>query len=141
MNKYPEIERLKNLYTTHNISIKRLVPKYKEGFILAEMTIGAKSWNLYVDDEYEDCSKNNPLVAFYLILSSLEEYQDSLDYLDWCHQNLLDASDLIWLSYYKTLEKTYSEIKIELGEIDSCISSLDYQLRTGIIDALFEYEV
>lgn len=141
MKIYPEIEKLKSIYTAHNISIKRLLPTNKDGFVYAEMTIGTKSWKLYVDDEYEDCTKYNPIVALFLTLFSLEIYHDSVDYLDWCHQNLLDASDIKWLTYYKSLERTYEEIKNELGEIDSCISSLDYQLRTGIFDALFECEV
>ena len=141
MKNFPEIKKLKSIYNAHNIAIKRLKRANREGFVLAEITIDSKVWNIYIDDEYGDCTKNKPLVAFYLMLFSLETYKDSIDYLDWCHQNLLDTSDLNWLDYYKTLETTYSEIKEVLGKIDSCISSLDYQLRTGVIDALFECEI
>ncbi len=84
---------------------------------------------------------NKPLVSFFLVLFSLEIYDDRLDYLDWSKQNLIDSSNVKWLDYYRSLDKTYAEIKSVLGEIDSCISSMDYQLRTGIIDTLIECEV
>ena len=141
MKKYPEIDKLKSIYTAHAISIKILKRANREGFVLAEINIDSKTWNIYIDDEYGDCTKNRPLVAFYLVLFSLETYHDSTDFLDWCRQNLLDASNPGLLDYYKSLKTTYSEIKSVLGGIDSCISSLDYQLRTGVIDALFECEV
>ena len=141
MEKYPEIKKLKKIYLRLNITIKQLMPINKDGFVSVEMSFGNKSWILYVDDEYKDFNVNKPLVSLFLVLLSLEMYDDSLDYLDWCKQNLLDATETIWLDYYKSLDETYAEIKNELGEIDSCISSFDYQLRTGVIDALFECEI
>ncbi len=141
MKTYREIEKLKSVYQSHNIKIKKLKRANFEGFVLAEITIDNHSWKVYVDDEYGDCSKNKPLVAFYLILFSLDVYKDSLDYLDWCNQNQLNASEIKWLDYYKSLDKTYSEIESILGEIDPCIDSFDYQLRNGVIDALFTSKV
>ncbi len=136
MYKYPEIERLKKIWISNTISIKQFPDSKKEDFVFVEMSIRNKSWKLYVDDEYKDFDTNKSLLALFLILFSLEMYDDSCDYLDWCKQNLLDSSDKVWLEYYKSLDKIYTEIKNELGEIDSCISSLDYQLRTGVIDVL-----
>jgi len=141
MNKYPEIEKLKRIYLSQDISINKLEPIDEDWFVLVKMKIGGQSWEIYVDDEYGDFELNKPLVSFFLVLFSLEMYDDSLDYLEWCKQNLIDSSNSKWLDYYKSLEKTYAEIKSIFGEIDSCISSMDYQLRTGIIDTLIECEV
>ena len=141
MEKYPEIEKLKKIYLTHHITIKQLMPINKAGFVFVEMAIRSRTWKLYVDDEYKDFNVNKPLVSLFLALFSLEVYRDSTDYLEWCRQNSLSASETKWLPYYKGLESTYSEIKNILGEIDSCISPLDYQLRTGVIDALIECEI
>ncbi|PHS60691.1 MAG: hypothetical protein COB12_12865 [Flavobacterium sp.] len=141
MKKYQEIEKLKSIYKKNSIQIKPLKRANFEGFVLAEITIEKQSWKIYIDDEYGDCSKDKPLVAFYLMLFSLDVYDDSLDYLDWCNQNKINASDLKWLTYYKSLEKTYSELKHILGDLDPCIDSFDYQIRNGVIDALFASEV
>ncbi len=112
-----------------------------EGFVLAKIMIKNQSWKIYIDDEYGDCSKDKPLVVLYLMLFSLDVYRDSLDYLDWCNQNKINGSDLKWLTYYKSLEKTYFELKQILGDLDPCIDSFDYQIRNGVIDALFASEV
>jgi len=141
MKKYQEIEKLKSIYTKYNIQIKSLKRANNEGFVLAEITIEKQSWKIYIDDEYGDCNKDKPLVALYLMLFSLDVYHDSLDYLDWCNQNKINGSDLKWLTYYKSLEKTYSELKQILGDMDPCIDSFDYQIRNGVIDALFASEV
>jgi len=141
MKNYPEIEKLKTTYQSHSISIKKLKRADLEGFVLAEITINNQSWEIYVDDEYGDCAKNKPLIAFYLILFSLDVYKDSLDFLDWCNQNKLNGSETKWLTYYKTLNKTYTEIKAIIGDMDPCIDSFDYQMRHDIIDVLFAIEV
>lgn len=141
MKTYPEIEKLKSIYLSNHIVIKRLKPANSEGFVLAEITISNQSWNTYVDDEYGDWDKDKPLVSLYLILFSLDVYKDSLDYLDWCNQNKLNGSDTKWLDYYKTLDKTYTEIKTIISDMDPCIDSFDYQMRNDIIDVLFATEV
>ena len=141
MKKYQEIEKLKSIYIEHSIQIKPLKRANNEGFLLAEITIEKQSWKIYIDDEYGDCNKDKPLVALYLMLFSLDVYHDSLDYLDWCNQNKINGSDLKWLTYYKSLEKTYSELKQIIGDMDPCIDSFDYQIRNGVIDALFASEV
>ncbi|MFK5983214.1 MAG: hypothetical protein QM499_09890 [Flavobacteriaceae bacterium] len=141
MKKYPEIEKLKSIYLSHSISIKKMKRANLEGFVLAKISINYKYWEIYVDDEYEDCTKNKPLIALYLVLFSLDVYNDSLDFLDWCNQNKLNGSETKWLTYYKTLDKTYSEIKKNLGDMDPCIDSFDYQMRNEVIDVLFATEV
>ena len=141
MKKYPEIEKLKSIYQSHSISIKKLKRANLEGFVLAEISINNQFWEIYIDDEYGDCSKNKPLIALYLILFSLDVYKDSLDFLDWCNQNKLNGSETKWLTYFKTLDKTYSEIKNIIGDMDPCIDSFDYQMRNDRIDVLFTTEV
>jgi len=141
MEMYQEIEKLKSIYIEHGIQIKPLKRANSEGFVFAEITIEKESWKIYIDDEYGDCSKDKPLVALFLMLFSLDVYHDSLDYLDWCNQNKINASDLKWLTYYKSLEKTYSELKQILGDLDPCIDPFDYQIRNEVIDALFASEV
>ncbi len=141
MENYSEIDKLKSIYLSNNILIKSLKKANAESFVLAEISIDSNSWQVYVDDEYGDCSKNKPLVALYLILFSLDVYNDSLDYLDWCNQNNLNASEIKWLEYYKSLEKTYSDLNAILGDMDPCIDSFDYQMRNDVIDALFASEV
>lgn len=100
------------------------------------LIIDQRSWKILVDDEYEDLNPDNQLMCFFLVIRELETYLSEPDFLKWTAQNGSDASNEKLLEYYRELGKTVYEIKEELGEIDSKISGLDYELRTGVIDRL-----
>lgn len=136
MKSYPEIECLKLYFKNYKLKLKKLSISNDEKFILVAFSIDDRSWNVYIDDEYNDYSDDNALMNLFLILSSLEDYNESKDYLTWCKQYGIDASELHWLDYYKSLGVIYAEIKSSLGLINPCISSIDYQLRTGVIKSL-----
>ena len=136
MKSYSEIEKLKNYFKKHTIWLKKSSRSVQHYFIIVELTIDDNSWEVLVDDEYNDFSEDHQLMSLFLTLSSLEAYNESNDYLNWCKENGIDPSDSNLIEYYQSLDSIYREIKTILGEIDSCISSMDYQLRTGVIDAL-----
>ncbi|MEQ8361929.1 MAG: hypothetical protein RIF39_04230 [Cyclobacteriaceae bacterium] len=90
-----------------------------------------KTWHLYIGDEYKDFNTEKQLMCIFLVLRTLEDYEESSDFLVWCNQYGLNASHIHWLTYFKELDIRYTEIKNTLGTIDSIISSLEYQLRSG----------
>ncbi len=141
MENYPEIKQLVYYFKLHPLKMKRIQNKNNEGFVFVEVAIADKKWNVFVDDEYDNFNDENPLLNFYLLLASLEDYQESTDYLDWCKQNMLKTNDFKWLDYYQSLKLIYAEISSYLGTIDSCITPLDYQLSTGVIDVLKNYKL
>ena len=137
VNEYPEIEQLKSYFWVRDITIRRLAKlEDKEGMLPVELCVNKQCWLLYVDDEYADFDEVNPHLCLYLTLLSLEEYHDSTDFLAWCILFGLNSTDMEWLEYFKSLQHKYLEIELALGKIDSCISSYDYTLRTGVVDAL-----
>lgn len=131
MKTYPEIEKLKQYFTDFNILIEKLPEDGTVSHIWALLTINNKSWEIYVDDEYQDFDKNN-LVAFYLTLNALEQYRDDPDFLVWAKENYIDASNSKWLSYYKSIDTIINEIEGILGEINSQISYYDYSMHTDL---------
>lgn len=140
MKIYPEIEKLKAYLKRGKISFLRINSE-NPYFFPVLFSINDKSWQIFIDDEYKHFNPDNSLICLYLILSALEEYKESSDYLQWCKFNNLNASNLNWLDYYKDLETTYLEIESELGEIDACISDYDYTLRTGVTEELLKYDI
>jgi len=141
MNKYPELEKLKQLYFSEEIIFKEVSENNFEQYVCVEITINRKRWNILIDNEYSDFSVKNSLMTLYLVLSALEDYHESTDYLQWCFNNGLNSSNLKLLDYYKSLANSYSEIEAMLGEIDQCITSYDYQLRTGVVKELASYKI
>lgn len=136
-HEYPEIEQLKSYFQGREISIRQVTKlEIKEDMLPVELCVNKQCWRLYVDDEYADFDEANPYICLYLILLSLEEYHDSTDFLAWCILFGLNSTDMEWLSYYKSLQHFYLEIELALGKVDSCLSSYDYTLRTGVVDAL-----
>ena len=132
---YPEIEKLKQYVKDNEILVEVLGEAEKHYTFWVELTINKRSWKLYVDDEYNDLNAEKPVIALFLILSSLQEYQDSSDYLDWCRISELEPSDS-WLEYYRSLDEIVKQIESEIGIIDPLISQFDYSLNTGVIKAL-----
>lgn len=140
MKSHPEIERLKQYLIDFKIDIRKTKSLDKNNHIFwVQYTINDDCWDILIDDEFNHFSEQNPLINFYLTLVALEEYIESDDYLAWCKLYNLDASNMIWLNYYKSLEKTCKQIERVLGKIDSEISSFDYTLQTGLGKALSEY--
>ena len=92
-----------------------------------------------MDDEYRDFDEQKPLVCLFLVLRSLEDFAESTDYLNWCNVYHLNASDMKWLTYYRDLPASYAGIEKQIGPINSFISDLDYQLRSGVFYALLHH--
>lgn len=134
---YPEIEKLKSYLEGREISFKKLETK-DPYFFPIQFSINDKNWKIFIDDEHEDFDLNNPLACLYLTLLALDTYDYSDDYLNWCTQYNLNSSDLKWLDYFKSLDKTYNDIESIFGEINPCLSDYDYTLRTGVVDALLK---
>lgn len=129
---------LRELRNLHDIRIE-LHPQLNCGpFTGVKLFIGSQSWPILVDDEYRDLRDTNQLMGLYLCLRSLENYQYESDFLKWCMHHHADASDFELLQYYRSLAKTTYDIEQSIGPIDSRISSLDYELRTGIIRELVQ---
>ena len=124
------LENLRTLQNKHNLSVTPWNGPSKEGMIPVSFCVGKKSYNIYIYDEYEDFDLGNQLLCVYLVLSSLEDYQENQDYLVWCDNQMITPDD-IWLQYYRDLASMYSEIKKSLGQIDSYIPHLEYELRSG----------
>lgn len=136
MEIYMEIELLKQYFRKNSILIKQGKGSGLDGFLFASLTIDSKSWEVLIEDEYDDFNEANQLICLFLVLVSLEIYAESADYLFWCKENNIDSADLKWLEYYKSLEIVYQEVETKLGRVDSCISSYDYSLRTGVVKHL-----
>ena len=133
---YRELEKLSSYFNRNKIEIKRDPAKDIQSFKTLELHLNSNIFSIYIDDEYNDVNETNPLMCFFLILRELEIYNDSTDYLDWCKQLGVNADNEQLRRYYISLESIYQKIEKSLGEIDSCISSLDYQLNTGVVQKL-----
>lgn len=135
---HPEIKALKKYFDPFEIKISKSKELIRDDLFFVDIAIDQKSWKILVDDEYLDFDLNKPLVNWFLILSALELYAHSDDFLSWTKQQNIDASTMKWLAYYKSLDTIYQEIEKKLGKIDSCISHYEYNLRTGAIVTLLK---
>lgn len=131
-----QINNLVDLRNRHQISIQLGQQERLEDLYPVELKIGEKGWTIYVDDEYQDLSKESQLLGLFLTLRELEIYKDETDFLKWCSQNGTSPKNGILLNYYKELGKYIIEIEKKINTIDSCISPLEYELRTEVIDQL-----
>ena len=129
---YPEIQRLQQHFRDHSIKIERLTPHERLGMLWVRLTVNNASWNLYIDDEYSDFNEDRQVIALFLVLTALDDYKESSDFLVWAKENFLDASETKWLEYYRSLAKTYNEIKAVLGNLDSQIDYYDYSMQTEL---------
>jgi hypothetical protein len=134
----PELDRLIALSKAHQIYVK-LLPNKAKSLIEVEFSVDAHSWRLYVDDEYKDFDERKQLICLFLTLRSLEDFAESTDYLSWCNVYHLNASHTEWLTYYRNLPALYAGIEKHIGRINSFISDLDYQLRSGAFYALLHH--
>ena len=133
---YNQLEKLASYFKRNRIEIKINQTKDIQSFKTLELNLNNNNFIIYIDDEYNDINEANPLMCLFLILRELEIYKDSTDYLDWFKQLGVNANDEKLRQYYFTLGTSYKKIENILGEVDSCISSLDYQLNTGVIQKL-----
>ena len=78
------------------------------------------------------------MINLFLFLRELEVYEDAEDFLVWCNYYHLTPGTKGLLPYYRDLGQVYTEISLILGEVDSCIPILEYELRTGVVKALIE---
>ena len=136
---YPEIQTLLDLHQKHHIKIKVLKHEYldgKEDFPSVVFSLGKKSFNLFIDDEYKDLLVDNRLVALCLVLRELEYYHDTKDFLAWTTELNLDAANSQVLEYYKNLAAIYREIESIIGPIKSPINDFDFEMNMGAIREL-----
>ncbi|MDN3205922.1 hypothetical protein [Algoriphagus sediminis] len=103
-----------------------------------ELRTKSRVWQIFIQDEYHDFSPDTPLMAIWLVFDALEEYKESEDFLVWCRGYGLDPSNSKLLQYYKSLGQTLAEIEKTYGTIDSWITPMEYQLRTGVIQELLD---
>lgn len=94
------------------------------------------SWSILIEDQYNDLREDLQLMALFLVLRALENYQNEPDFLKWCMHKMADSTDFHLLQYYRSLGAAIYDIEQVIGPVDSKISSLDYELRTGIIREL-----
>ncbi|NME70866.1 hypothetical protein [Flammeovirga aprica] len=134
---YPEIEKLKGYYNQHKIFIRKS-EVIRADLFYVDFTIDGQSFKILVDDEYGDFSDGKPLMNLFLVLFSLELYDETEDLLEWSKE--LYVKPVNYLDYYRELDNNYRKIQSKLGEIDACISSYDYELRTSVIQELMNYK-
>lgn len=131
---YKEVAKLKTQFETHQISISKGFDPIRKDLFFTTLSIGTRSWDILIDDEFEDFSKHNFVFDWFLILYALETYDECEDILEWSNFHGLDTDSQI--DYYKSLATTYREIEAIIGPIDPLITSFDYTLRTGVVRAL-----
>ncbi len=105
----------------------------------ARLHLNDQHWDLYVDDEYGEFEVNQ-LIAIYLVLGSLEDFEEARDYGHWCQINLVQPN-VQWQHYYHYLATAYQEISQLIGVIDSYINPLDYQLKSGDYQQLLKHDL
>lgn len=138
MAEFPEINRLNALREKFDVSIRKTGKFLRDRNYYPEVVfrIGSTSYNIYIDDEFNDLRIGNSLLNLCLVLRSLEIYEDTDDYLQWCTELGIDSSDNIARAYHMGLRTMYSEIESRIGKIDSCISDFDFELNAGAAQEL-----
>lgn len=135
MTDYPEIAKLQRLFVKNNIAIHVLGKADKDYTFWVDLTVNNNTWKLCVDDEFGDLNDSKPIMGLFLILSTLLDYSDAEDYLDWCKVSNIESNDK-WLNYYRSLAQTTRELEQELGSIDPIITQYEYTMNTGVAEAL-----
>ncbi|MEQ8302916.1 MAG: hypothetical protein RIB47_05965 [Cyclobacteriaceae bacterium] len=137
---YPEIDQLIRLQKTFNMRVEQSSSSTDGSFIQVVLQAGEHFWEIYIDNEYRYFNTDRQLVCLYLVLSALENYETAEDYLEWCRDNELDASDTKWLNYYRGLGRISHEVESIIGKIECFIASYDYEFRAGAFAALLTRE-
>lgn len=126
------------LRTQFNISIQA-TNEYlcgKSWIRKVQFQLGTEVHFIFVDDEFEDFKIKNPDLHLCLVLRSLEHYKDAKDFLAWCTQLGLDASDSVAREHHMGLRNSYAAIEKHLGDINSFVSDYDLELNAGAAQAL-----
>ncbi|WP_298896454.1 hypothetical protein [uncultured Psychroserpens sp.] len=91
-----------------------------------------------INDEYQDLANQNPLLNLVLVLNELSYIDESLDFLNWCSENEVNASSEKLRLYYIEILAFLPHIKTFFsdGKIDGFISDLDFQLNAGAVQYL-----
>lgn len=98
----------------------------------------SEEWEMLIHDENHYLNSSKPVLCYYLMLVSLEDFLECEDYLEWTKEYMIKAPE--FLEEYKQLSKTYVEIESILGKIDSLISPFDFEMRAGEFDELLRLE-
>lgn len=133
---YPEIEYLKEIRQKHGVGITILTKDFLNGnkdYPAVIFSLGAKSFNIFVDDEYQDFKLKSPLLSLCLVLRELDYYSDSHDYILWCKEHQLEPNNTQVLSYFRSLAGTYRDIEKILGTIDPIINDFDFEMNAGAV--------
>lgn len=136
MKVYPEIQALKQYFVDHSIEVRLLDLPNKGSSMWVNFQVDNQSWDLLIEDEFEELESDNQALRLFLVLSSLEGYEEAADFLEWARDSEQDAADSEVLEYFRSLEKIVSEIKNALGSINPFISSYDYHMNAGAAKAL-----
>lgn len=136
---YPEINNIQNFITSNKVYINKTNSEQIDNKLKPlHLRIGKSTHIVHVDDEYEDLRYNNNLLNFVLVFRELELINETTDFLDWCKQQALNATNDKLLNYYKDTVKLLPGINdyFPNKKLTSFISDLDFQLNAGAIQCL-----
>ena len=143
-HEYPQIRSLEEIYQIHKVEISVSFDRFLAGnkdYPAVVLSLDNQSFLLFVDDEYKDLQKSNPILSFCVVLRELETYQYAKDYSAWCVEHSFDVANAQIKDYYTRLEKIYITVKNILGNIDSQISDYDFGLNAGAARKLRETSI
>lgn len=136
MSEYLIITKISDWMNQYNFQF-RLNDRPLDWLCWVEIHSKNKSWSMLVYDEFHDLAENKPFITLYLILISLEDYEQTSDYLEWLKEYQIKQT-ANYLDYYKSLAEVYADFQEMLDPLESITSSWDYQHRSGEYAALLE---
>lgn len=131
---YSEIEFLKQTIRQYAITISDPVRYIRNDLFFVTLSVANTKWDVLVDDEFTDFEKGSQTLRWFLVLFSLDLYNETEDILEWSQEHNIPPQDFI--SYYKNLPTIYSELETIVGNLDPQISDFDYTLRAGAYQEL-----
>lgn len=136
---YPEIEKLNQIYVRYKVETKTDRSRLLGGspyYPMVLFKLNGKTFQIYVDDEYDDLRLNYPLLNLCLVLRELEGYDYADDILVWCIERGLDPADPHVLGFYRELGRIYKQVEATLGKVDPFVSDWDFEMNAGAAQAL-----
>ncbi len=98
-------------------------------------------YTLYIYDEYNDLSTENPPMSLLLVLWELESYVENDDYLTWCDDCMFDPADMTVRNYHMGLRTVYPEIKQLMNDnVEPDVSSFDFHFGAGATSQVRAYK-
>lgn len=134
---HQEIKDIIQIKEAHNAR-GSFIRSIQHSLIEVNFFLGEQNWILLVDDEYGDYDEVNQSMCLFLVLRALEEYSDAEDFLTWSRYYHIDSSEPFYLEYYRDMAYKFNQITAIIGEPNSFISSLDYELRAGAFASLMK---